>query len=531
MSRGGAGRPRARRGRALALAGLLAAGLVHLGCGGSAPKEKILVYARGADSLTLDPANASEGESVKVVENLFEGLVEYEDTTTAVRPCLATAWTVSPDGLQWTFTLRQGVTFHDGAPLTADDVVFTFERQYQEDHPYHEGEFIYWNDMFDVVEKVVKVDEQTVRFYLSRPYAPFLSNLAMFTARIVRRDSFAQHGSEAYRNPVGTGPFKLRRWVKGERLVLERHDGYWREKAKLDRVVYSPVKDNTVRLLQAEKGAVHVVDQPNPHDLSRVEGKEDLEVIRDAGMNVAYLAMNTSKAPFDDVRVRRAVAAAVDRREIAEALYYGAAVEARGMLPPTLWGYNHASSPPKKDLAMAQQLMREAGQRQGVDTELWFMDNPRPYMPQPKALAEYLKEALAPIGIRLKLQEFEWGAYLEKLQNGEHPMCLIGWTGDNGDPDNFLYVLLDSDNARPGSASNYSFYRNAEVHDLLAQATRTADRAKRTQLYHQVDEIVDREVPVLPLVHTEQLAVVRKGVTGFRMHPTGTAYLRTVDLQ
>ncbi len=526
----------------LALA--LVAALGAAGCG-EAPRERVLVHARGHDAITLDPANADEGESVKAVVNLFEGLVEYEDSTTSIRPCLATTWTASPDGLTWTFALRAGVRFHDGTPLTPESVVFSFARQYDAGHPHHQGEFIYWNDMYQDVVSVEVVEGAsgpaatattasapahggTVRFRLRQPYAPFLSNLAMFTASIVAPSGFATHGEESYRHPVGTGPFRFRRWEPGERLVLERNPDYWREGAKVDRLVFVPVADNTLRLLQVEKAAVQVADEPNPHDLGRIAGRDDVALVQAPGMNVAYLAMNNGKPPFDDVRVRRAVACAIDRAEVARRLYHGAATPAKGMLPPTLWGHEPDSAPPGPDLALGQELMRAAGHGSGIDTELWFMDNPRPYMPQPRALAEYLANVLPAVGVRVRLQEFEWGAYLEKLQHGEHSMALIGWTGDNGDPDNFLYVLLDKENARPGSASNYAFYQGEEVHRLLVAARAEPLEARRAELYRAVDRILDAEVPVLPLVHTDQLAVRRRGVSGLTLHPTGVVYFRRV---
>lgn len=510
------------------LAACLALSLVACG---APPPPRALVFARGSDTVTMDPANASEGESVKVVMNLFEGLVEYEDDSTAVRPCLATTWEASADGKEWTFTLRRGVRFHDETPLNPDAVVFSFARQMDAEHPYHLGEFIYWNDMFTDIEGVEAVGVDRVRFRLRRAYAPFLSNLAMFTALVVSPTSFMRWGPETFRHPVGTGPFRLRSWDPGQRVVLERNPDYWREPARVERLVITTVGDNTVRQLQAENGSVDIVDQPSPHDLARAEGRAGLHVVRGVGMNVAYLAMNNQRPPFDREDVRRAVAMAVDREELARTIYRGTATPAKGMLPPSLWGHNPDSAPPAYDPALGTRVLRDAGFGGGLDTELWFMDNPRPYMPQPKAVAEYLKAKLAVVGIRVHLQEFEWATYLQKLQNGEHSMALIGWSGDNGDPDNFLYVLLDKLNARLGSASNYSFYQGEAVHQRLMTAAETPEPEVRTRLYREVDEILDREVPVLPLVHTQQLAVVSDQVSGLVLHPTGMVYFRQVGFR
>lgn len=519
------------RARSLAWPWLLLLGffaLAPLACGPT--QHEALVLGRGQDSETLDPANVTEGESTKVVAQIFEGLVEYEDETTSVRPCLATTWEVSPDGLEWTFTLRYGVRFHDGSPLTAEDVVFTIERQRDPNHPSHQGAFVYWNDMFDAVAGVEALSPERVRFRLARPYAPFLSNMAMFTVYIVSAKAFSKAGPEAFRRPVGTGPFRLRSWDRNSRLILERNPDYWRQGAKVERLVFTVVPDNTVRLLQLENGSIHLAEDPNPHDLARVEAKQKLKIQRDPGMNVAYFVMNTRRSPLNDPRLRRALAQAIDRKEIAEKLYYQAAIPAKGMIPPSLWGHHADSAPPAFDPEASRRALRELGYEKGLTLPLWIMDNPRPYMPQPRALAEYLEASFRKVGVELEVEEHEWAAYLEHLAHGRHTLALIGWTGDNGDPDNFLYVLLDKENAREGSASNYSFYQGEEVHQLLVQATQVADRAKRTQLYRRADEVLDREVPVLPLVHTQQVTLLSKRVQGFRRHPTGIPLLRKVGL-
>lgn len=486
-------------------------------------------FGRGADAVSLDPADVTDGESVKVVTNVFDGLVVYEPGTTRVQPCLATSWTTSEDGLTWTFELREGVTFHDGTPLDAAAVAFSFERQRDPAHPFHQGEFVYWHDQFSFVTKVEVAGPRTVVFRLDRPFVPFLTSLAMFTASIVSPAAFEQAraaGKDPAHHPVGTGPFRFVEWRRGEAVVLEAFDGHWAGRPHLDRLVFRVVPDNNTRLALLRKGELQAMDGVNLADVAQVVAEAGVRVLGQPGMNVAYLALNCQKAPFTDARVRRAVALALDRERIARSLYYGLATPARNPMPPTVWGHADGVAIPAPDREAAKALLAEAGFAQGLDTELWTMTNPRPYMPQPDKLAQYVKAALAQVGIRVTIVPKEWASYLQEVQGGEHPMCFLGWTGDTGDPDNFLYVLLDRENTKKGSASNYSFYTGEAVHEALVAARVERDPAARAALYAKAQEQIAADVPMVPLVHTTQIALLGPKVRGYRLYPTGDVRLR-----
>jgi peptide/nickel transport system substrate-binding protein len=481
-----------------------------------------LAYGRGQDSVSLDPADITDGESVKVTENIFQGLVAYKPGSTEVEPCLATGWKVSEDRRSWTFTLRQGVKFHDGTALDADAVVFSCERQRDPEHPFHHGEFVYWTDQFSFVEKVEKTGPLEVKFTLSTPFVPFLSNLAMFTASIISPAHAAKVGKEGLAaSPVGTGPFKLVEWRRKDGvIVLEAFDGCWSGRPPLDRVVFRAVADNTSRLQLLKKGELQGMDGLNPTDVKAAQQDEQLRLLGQPGMNVAYLAINCQKKPFDDPRVRKAVALALDLERIAGKIYHGLATPAKNPLPPTLWGHADEVPPRKADREAAKKLLAEAGQS-SLTTELWTMTNPRPYMPQPDKVALYIKAALQQVGVTVTIVPKEWASYLEEIQKGEHPMCLMGWTGDNGDPDNFLYVLLSKASTTPGKASNYSFYRSDPVSELFDLARVEPDQSKRAALYRLAQVQIAEDVPMIPLVHSTQTAAFRKDVRGFRLHPTG----------
>ena len=496
------------------------------GGGGAAPTsgKGTLTWGSGADPVTLDPADATDGESVKPIANLFDTLVRYKEGSTEVEPCLATEWSVSEDRLTWTFELREGVEFHDGTPCDAAAVAFSFERQRDPNHPFHQGEFVYWHDQFSVVQKVEAKGERTVVFTLERPFVPFLANLAMFTASIVSPAQFealkGQPESFAAR-PVGTGPFKLVEWRRGEAVVLEAFDGYWGGRPSLDRLVFRTIPDNTSRVKLLQKGELDAIDGLNPADVTELAQSPGVKVVREPGMNTAYLALNNLEAPFDDVRVREAVALALDLGTVADKLYEGLAIPAANLVPPMIPGWHDGLQPRGQDRERARALLAEAGHPEGFETRLWTMTNPRPYMPQPDKLAQYVKGALQQVGIKVTVVPKEWASYLQEVQKGEHEMCFMGWIGDNGDADNFLYVLLDKENTTPGAASNYSFYRSDEVHELLVAARAEFDLAKRAGLYRKAQELIHRDVPMVPLVHNENKVALRERVSGFRLHPTG----------
>lgn len=497
-----------------------------------------LVWGRGGDSVSLDPANVTDGESLKVTHQIFDTLVEFKEGSTEVEPWLATDWEVSDDGKVWTFQLRQGVTFHDGTPFNAEAVVFNFERWMNTDNPHrHEGEnFEYYAYMFggfdeqSIIAKVEAVDEYTVRFTLREPLASFLQNLAMPCFAIASPEAIKKYGADFGRHPVGTGPYRFVEWIPDQQITLEAYDQWWGEpKPKVRRIVYRAIKDNSARLAELMAGTIDVMEDPNPADLATVDTSQ-FEILYREANNVGYLALNNDKEPFDDVRVRRAIAHAINKQEIVEAFWGELGQVAKNPLPPAMWGYNDAIQDYAYDPEKAKQLLAEAGYPEGFETELWTMPVPRPYMPEPQKIAEAIQQDLAAVGIRAEIVTHEWDVYLEKTGNGEHPMALLGWIGDNGDPDNFLYVLLDKDNARTPGAGNISFYRSEEVHRLLIRAQRTPEQSVREQLYKEAQEIIHRDVPMIPLAHARSPIIVRKGVEGLVPSPLGSEKLHKVSV-
>ena len=503
-----------------------------LGCSDPQPKD-VLVFGRGSDSIGLDPALENDGESFKVCDNLYETLVAYLPESTAVAPQLAKSWEVSEDLTRWTFHLRTDVRFHDGTRFNAEAMRFSLGRQFYEDHPHHQvnGVYKYWKDMGmdDIVRSMEAVDDSTFAIHLNEPNAPFLSNLAMNFAAAVSPSAVRRHGADYRRHPVGTGPFRFVEWRKDERIVLERNDDYWGPEAALRRLIFKPIQDSSVRFFELQTGSIHGLDNLSPEFIGEIEKDPNLLLLRQPGMNVGYLAMNMDKPPFDNRLVRLAMNHAIDKQSLVDNFYRGLAVPAVNPIPPTLWSHNDGIDPYGFEPDKARRLLEEAGFADGFDTELWAMPVPRPYMPQPSKIAQAIQANLSEVGIRAEIVQWEWGTYLDKVSNGEHPMALLGWTGDNGDPDNFLYVLLDRTAAqRP--AQNIAFYRSDELHRLLVAARRSTDQQRRTELYERAQEVIHEDVPWVPLVHATQTAAFQRRVSGFRLHPTGSKWFHGVRL-
>jgi len=495
--------------------------------------DNVLVFGRAGDSVGLDPAKETDGESFYASHQIFDTLVEFKTGTTELVPALATSWDVSTDGLTYTFHLRKGVKFHDNTPFNADSVVFSLDRQLSENHPYHSyGPWKYWTNymgMSDIVESITAKDDQTVVFKLKKPEAPFIANLAMDFAGIVSPTAFMADPVGFSSSPVGTGPFKFVSWTKDSDIVLERNEDYW-EDVKIDRLVLKVIPDATARWLALQKGEVDIIDFPAAGDLPAMEADPDIQLIQQAGMNVGYLALNTLKEPYTDKRVRLAMNYAINQDEIIEAVYGSAGQVAKNPIPPVMWSYNDDIEAYPYDVNKAKGLLEQAGYADGFTTELWAMPVARPYNPDARKIAEIMQAQLAKVNIQAEIITYEWGTYLDKTDSGEHQAALLGWTGDNGDPDNFLWVLLSAPSAVP-PAGNIAFWKNAEFTALIKEAKEIADVARRTELYRQAQVIFHEEAPWVPIAHSVVTVPARTSVKNFKISPTGTRVFKSVWLE
>jgi dipeptide transport system substrate-binding protein len=506
---------------------------------------KTLVFCSEGNPEALNPQIVTTTTGMNAGRPIFNSLVEFAPGTTTIVPALAESWSVSDDGTVYTFKLRAGVKFHSSRGFTptrdmnADDVAFSLMRQWKEDHPYHRisgASFDYFKDMGmpELLKSIVKVDDRTVRIELTRPEAPFLANMAMpfnviLSAEYAEQLMRAGTPERLDQEPIGTGPFAFTGYQKDIAVRYRAFPDYWAGRMPIDTLVFSITPNPLVRLTKLKAGECQVMAFPNPGDIAQIEGNPALKVLRQEGLNVGYLAMNATHPPFDDVRVRRAINMAIDKASILEAVYQGAGVVAKNPVPPTLWSYNDAIADYPYDPAAAQKLLAEAGHGQGIETALWYMPVSRAYNPNAKRVAEMIQTDLAKIGVRVRLVTDEWSAYRKRLQAGEHAMALYGWTGDNGDPDNFLHVLLGCPAARQGG-NNIAKWCNAEYDALVTRAKLTAKQSEREALYRAAQEIFKREAPWVPLAHSVVFMATRKEVTGFKIDPLGRHPFEGVDL-
>jgi len=486
------------------------------------------IFARGGDSVKLDPAVIEDGESARVTNQIFETLVKFDGSTTNIIPALATSWENSSDGLTWTFKLRQGVKFHDGTPFNAQAVKFNFDRWGDKNNPYHRGgDFVYYEEVADwdtVIKSTEVVDDYTFRVHLNKPQGPFLANAALFTFAIVSPKAIQDDIDNLFKNPVGTGPFKFVEWVPGDHITLIANAEYWGGRPYLDSVVLRVIPDNAARFLELQTGLIDMMEGSNPDDVAAAKSNPDLQVLLRPPLNIGYVDLNQLQPPLDNLNVRKAMAYAINRARIVETLYAGTGVVAKEFLAPGMLGYSEDLPDIPYDPEQARKLLADAGYPDGFTIDFWYMPVSRPYFPNPQPIAEAICSDLAQVKIICNLKSEDWGAYLEDSRQFKFPVFMLGWTGDNGDPDNFLFTFFGE------YKGNRNSWDNARARELIAQAAALSDPARRAPLYHELNRLVYEEMPKIPIAHTTPPLLARSYVRGYLPNPTSTEYYNTVWL-
>lgn len=514
----------------------------------AAKKGGTIIFGRGGDSVGLDPAYETDGNSFMVCDNVFEALVFYADESTKLEPGLAKSWDISKDGKTYTFHLRKGVKFHDGTEFDADAVVFSIGRMMKERKlkffrkkwqvPAQERTPEYWvsMEMDDTIDSITATGKHTVVFKLKRVEAPFLANMGMDFADIISPAAFTKNPKEFLRNPVGTGPFQFVQWIKDDRIVLKKNQNYWNKKSGgpyLDRVIFRSIPENSVRFLELKTGNIHICQFPNPADIELARKDRNLMLISQPGMNIGYLSFNHTKEPWkSNVKLRKAIAHSINRKAIVDNIYQGMGQLAANPIPPTMWGYNTAVPGFEYDVEKAKKLLSEAGYPGGKGLgriTLWSMPVPRPYNPDGVKIGVAMSADLAKIGIEAQIVTYDWGTYLKRQREQPEDMDLfqLGWTGDNGDPDNFLAVLFDG----AASSSIRTQWKNDKYHNYMLQGKTTISQKKRTQIYMDALQLIYDECPVISIAHSTVIWPARKNVVNFKLHPTGSVRMKDVSLK
>ena len=520
-------------------------GLATLLLGCTAASARTLVYCAEGSPENFTPALNTTGTSLDAARPVFDQLIEFERGSVDLKPGLAESWTVSPDGKTVTFKLRKGVKFgaiKDFKPtreFNADDVLFSFERQFDEHNPYSKvsgGKYDYYSDMDmpKLLTGIAKTDDYTVVMTLSEPNVAILANLAMDFATIHSKeyaDALLKKGKPEQFDqvPVGTGPFTFSSYQKDAVIRFKANPSYWGGKPAIDDLVYAITPDPTARVSKIKTGECQVSPFPRPADVPELQKDADINVMSQPGLNIGYLAFNAQKPPFDKLAVRQAASLAIDRKAILAQVYGPAGQMAKNLIPPTMWAYNDGVTDYGFDPDKAKQMLKDAGVATPLDIDLWYMPVQRPYNPDGKRMAEMMQADLAKVGLNAKLVTYEWGEYRKRIQNGEATAALFGWTGDNGDPDNFFF-FLGCIGDKP-AASNIGKWCDAKFNADLAEARQVTDQSKRTAIYGEMQTIQHDQEPVLNIAHSLVYEPVRKEVVGFKMSPLSRQQFDGVDLK
>jgi peptide/nickel transport system substrate-binding protein len=542
-------------------AGLTGAALFGVaGCGGGGTISgggsgggggSTFVFGRGIDSVSLDPINATDGESFRATRQVFDTLLDFAPESFDLIPALATEIPeAEDDGLSYTLKLRQGVKFHDGTDFNAEAVKFNFDRWRDTKNEYHKGgggqtsDFSYYTGQFggfdddSVIESVDVVDDYTVKFSLKHPLGPFTRNLTMSPFGIASPAAIKKNVEGFWQQPVGSGPFKFVKWERNSQISFEANKDWWGTDLPesqgyggphLKEVVIRSIPDNTQRVAALTGNQLNAADGLVPDDVPTVKQQEGFKLEFRPPNTVGYLAMNNQKKPFDDPKVRQAFNYAINMPKLVEAVFGGTGEVASNYMPAMLEFFNDSIEPYPYDPDRAQQLLREAGV-ENLETELWYMPVTRPYMPDAKVVAQIMQQDLKDVGVNAKLVTYEWGTYLQKTGKGDHTTCILGWTGDNGDADNFLNVLLSSASATPTGALNVAYYKNKEVDDLLLEAQTTVNDSTRQDAYYRAQEIMHQDAPWVPIAYVEPPIGLQDAVKGFDPNATSSEAFNPISL-
>ncbi|MBD1587143.1 ABC transporter substrate-binding protein [Pseudomonas typographi] len=520
--------------------------LVALLCTGPlAQAAGSLVYCSEASPAGFDPAQYTSGTEFDAsAETVFNRLVQFQRGGTTLEPGLATAWDISPDGKVYTFHLRQGVHFHTTAYFTpsrdfnADDVLFTFERMLDNAQPFRKAypaEFPYFTDMGldQNITSVSKTDAYTVVFSLKQPDAAFTADLAMSFASVQSAEYAAQllaagKPEQLNQQPVGTGPFVFNRYQKDAVIRFDGNRHYWKpEDVQLDHLIFAITPDPATRLQKLKAGECQVSGYARPVDLAEIKKDPALKVLEQPGFNVGFLAYNIQHPPLDNPSVRQALDMAINKQAIISTVFQGAGQVAQNVIPPNQWSYDATIQGAPYDPEKAKQLLEAAGVKPGTEINLWAMTVQRASNPNARLSAQMIQQDWAKVGVKANIVSYEWGEYIKRAKAGEHDVLTYGWTGDNGDPDNWLGVLYSCASI---GGSNYARWCDKNYDALIEKARLSADRGERTRLYQQAQKILREQMPVSPMAHSVVAQPMRKNVEGFKINPFGVTGFYGVSL-
>jgi peptide/nickel transport system substrate-binding protein len=500
-----------------------------------------LVFGTSADPVSLDPAYVSDGESLRAARQIYETLVTTEAGGTDIVPLLATSWEPSDDGKTWTFQLRDDVKFHDGTEFNAEAVCFNFDRWYNftgvQQSP---SVSYYWQTVFtgfaenedpeqgeSLYASCTAASPTEAVIELTSASASFLSGLALASFSIASPEALEKfeadkvtgsgeeprfEGTYGREQAVGTGPYELDAFEPNNRLVLTAFEDYWGEQPDISTLIFRPIADGAARKQALLAGEIQGYDLVDPADLAELENA-DFQLLERPAFNVGYVGINSAKPPLDNLKVRQAIAYALNREALVKAKYPPGSEVAKEFMPPELFGYSEDVPEYPYDPAKAKQLLQEAGVTNPT-IEFWYPTNvSRPYMPQPEANFQAFQADLKAAGFNVVPKSAPWNPdYLDAVNTGQAGLYLLGWTGDFGDPDNFIGTFFRTDQPAWGTIPQ-------DIQDQLEAARAESDQAARAALYEEINEAIMEYVPGVPYVHTSPRIVFAPNVSGYVPSP------------
>ena len=483
---------------------------IFVACGDSSSKDvskdgvkDTIVVAQGADAKSLDPHGTNDQPSSRVSAQIYDRLVEQDDDMKIV-PGLAESWEqVDPKTV--IFHLRKGVKFHNGEPLKASDVKFSLDRM--KDSPkvsYIIGE----------VDSIDAIDDNTVKITTKEPFGPLLNHLAHNAASILNEKAVKEAGDSYGQHPVGTGPYKFVSWQSGDRIVMDANPDYFLGETPIKHLIFRAITEDSNRTIALETGEIDIAYDIQGLDKDRLKADDKVKFIEEPSLGIGYLGFNLRKKPYDDPRVRKAISYAINADDIIDAAYKGSAQKANSLIGPKVFGYNPKSPFHEFNIEKAKELLAEAGYPNGFKTKIWINDNP-----VRRDIAVILQDELKQIGIDASVETLEWGAYLEGTARGDHEMFILGWVTVTGDADYGMYPLLHPSSF--GGAGNRAFYDNPKVTKMLEKAKTSVNQEEREQLYAEIQDIVQEDLPYYVLCFQSQNAAMQKNVENFRLRPAG----------
>lgn len=500
-------------------------------------RQSGFVYCVSGILNTFNPQMASSGLTVDTLAaQLYDRLLDVDPYTYRLIPELAQSWEVLDNGAAYRFHLRRDVPFQTTDWFTptrlmnADDVVFSFARVFDQKHPYHNvngGEYPYFDSLQfgDAIQSVKKIDDYTVEIRLQAPDASFLWHIATHYAPILSAEyagTLIKRDKQPLidREPIGTGPFMLNEYRSGQYIRLARNQAYWKGLPRMAQVVIDLGAGGTGRLSKLLTGECDVLAYPAASQLSILRDDPRLRLTLRPGMNIAYMAFNTEKPPFNNVKIRRAVALAINNQRLMQSIYYGTAETAASILPRASWAYDNDAHITEYNPALAREMLRQAGAEQ-LHLKLWVPTASQAYNPSPLKTAELIQADLGQVGIRVDIVPVEGRFQEARLMERNHDLTLTGWATDSNDPDSFFRPLLSCAAIR--SQTNYAHWCNPAFDELLQNALLSQQLSQRIDSYQQAQKILEQELPVLPLASSLRLQAYRHDIRGLVLSPFGNA--------